>query len=676
MDISQKNNKTLFLVFTFLLAFSSLAQNNVTQRLNVMPWPSQINENGNSFVLDKQFTISIPDKNNQRITKYTTRFIKRLAERTGIFINKPTASVDDNTSSLRLTYNRIGKLEINEDESYELVVSKTSVKLHATTDIGVLRGLETLLQLVSNSEKEYYFTGVSIKDKPRFTWRGLLIDVSRHFEPIPVLKRNLQAMAAVKMNVFHWHLTDDQGFRVEIKSRPKFHELASDGDYYTQKEIVDLVQFAADLGIRVVPEFDVPAHATSWLVAYPEIGSKENHTYSIERNSGIFNPTLDPTNPKTYEIIADVFAEMAVLFPDAYFHIGGDENKGKHWNSNKKIQSFMKEYDLKNNHELQTYFNIEIQKILKKNNKIMMGWDEIFQDNLPKDVVIHSWRGNKSMIKAASLGYKTVLSQGYYIDLLLPASKHYKNDPLSYNTGLTTEQAKNVLGGEATMWGELVTPLTIDSRIWPRTAAIAERLWSPQTIQDEQNMYKRLEVISQQLENIGITHIRNRDVILRNITDNQNINALIDLIGVCEPLKGYTRNKGGTKYKTYSPFTLFADACTADAYDALQFKYQVDSFIKNKDDADLKQIKNQLLKWSLNYSNFKKLESNPKLEQILPLSILLSDVSKQFLEILDTKDVSEEKNLKIKATLKEMDKPYADVELVIVNSLNKLLDNK
>ena len=578
-----KNSKKLLAIFTFIISLTSFAQSNLTEKYNLMPWPKELAENGDFFILNEQFTISIPDKNNRRITKYTTRFIKRLAERTGVFIANPNASSKNESiiPSLLITYDSIGKLEINEDESYELNISKNQIELNASTDIGVLRGLETLLQLLDSSKEYYYFSGVNITDAPRFTWRGLLIDVSRHYEPIAVLKRNLEAMAAVKMNVFHWHLTDDQGFRVEVKAYPKFQELATDGQYYTQKEIKNLVQFAADLGIRVVPEFDIPAHATSWLVAYPEIGSKENTTYSLERNAGIFNPTLDPTNPKTYEIINGVFTEMAALFPDSYFHIGGDENAGKHWSSNKKIRSFMKEHHLKDNHELQTYFNIKIQKILQKNNKIMMGWDEIFQPDLPKDVVIQSWRGKKAMIKAASMGYQTILSQGYYIDLLHPASKHYKNDPIGYHTGLTEKQEKNILGGEATMWGELVTPLTIDSRIWPRTAAIAERLWSPQLIKDEKNMYKRLENVSQQLERLGITHIRNRAVILRNITDNQDISALKDLARVCEPLKGYTRNKGGKKYKTFAPFTLFADACSADASDALQFKYLV-NLRKNK----------------------------------------------------------------------------------------------
>ena len=183
-----------------------------------------------------------------------------------------------------------------------------------------------------------------------------MIDVARHFQPVNVIKRNLRAMASVKMNVFHWHLTDDQGFRIESKVYPKLQELASDGLYYTQEQIKDIVTYADNLGIRVIPELDVPGHASAILAAYPELGSKDNYNYTIERNSGVFDPTLNPTKIITYEFLENLFSEIAPLFPDDYFHIGGDENEGKHWNENKDIQRFKNQHGLKTNHDLQTYF--------------------------------------------------------------------------------------------------------------------------------------------------------------------------------------------------------------------------------------------------------------------------------------------------------------------------------
>ena len=197
-----------------------------------------------------------------------------------------------------------------------------------------------------------------IQDQPRFPWRGLMIDIARHYQPPEVLKRNLDAMAAVKLNVFHWHLTEDQGFRVESKKFPKLHTMGSDGFFYTQDQVREIIAYAAERGIRVIPEFDIPGHATSWLVGHPELGSAPG-PYKIERGAGIFEPALDPTRDQTYKFLDGFLGEMAALFPDAYMHIGGDENEGKQWDRNPQIQAFMKAKGIKDNHALQAYFNVQ-----------------------------------------------------------------------------------------------------------------------------------------------------------------------------------------------------------------------------------------------------------------------------------------------------------------------------
>tara|TARA_B110000211_G_C14088283_1_gene557704 strand:- start:1397 stop:3451 length:2055 start_codon:yes stop_codon:yes gene_type:complete len=664
------------LTFFFFTTFISINAQNINEKYHLVPWPKEISENNQKHLINKDFLITVNDIDNKRVLKATTQFLRRLSGRTGVFIDKGFTEIitTDISPSLLINFQRAGKLELYEDESYQLIITSKQISLNAVTDIGVLRGLETLLQLVSHNKNNFFFHGVSIKDAPRFPWRGLMIDVARHYEPIAVLKKNLDAMAAVKLNVFHWHLTEDQGFRVQIKSRPKFHELASDGQYYTHSQISEVVQYASDLGIRVVPEFDVPGHATSWLVAYPEIASKDT-IYEIERYAGIFDPTLDPTNDKTYEILDDVFTEMAPLFPDKYFHIGGDENEGKHWDENKKIQKFKKEHELKTNHDLQTYFNIKVQKILEKNGKIMMGWDEIFQPDLPKNVVIHSWRGRESMISAAKQGYKTVLSKGFYIDLMLPIKSHYLNEPIAENHGLTNNQLSNILGGEATMWGELVTPLSIDSRIWPRTAAIAERLWSSKDVKDYENMLNRLHTVSYRLEELGITHIRNRDVILRNISDNQNIKSLINLTKICEPLKAYERNKGGKEYKTYSPFTLFVDACNTDAIDAINFNKTVKMYLKDKSKSSKETLINFLDKWVLNNIEFQEINNNPLLKQLTSFSLNLAEISTTIKSGIEQSTFSLLNYNKSKSLLMELKKPIADTELAIILGLESLIQN-
>ncbi len=671
--------KLIALILFIVGSQHSFSQNNLFESYNLMPWPKEISKNNQKFIINEKFSIAVNDIENKRIAEATTSFLRRLSGRTGIFIDNGFAVEvsKNNYSSLVINFERQGKLKLNEDESYILKVTNNQVSLNAVTDIGVIRGLETLLQLLEFNETQYFFSGALIKDSPRFPWRGLMIDVARHFQPIAVLKRNLDAMASVKLNVFHWHLTDDQGFRVESKVYPKLHQLASDGQYYNQEQIKDIVAYAQLRGIRVIPEFDVPGHASAILTAYPEIGSKDTIS-TIERYAGVFDPTLDPTNDKTYEFLDNLFKEITPLFPDDYFHIGGDENEGKHWNSNPKIQEFKKAHALKTNHDLQTYFNIKLEKILKKYHKHLMGWDEIMTPNMPITAVIHSWRGENeglskggSLIEAAKKGYKTVLSNGYYIDRMQSVTNHYLIDPIG-DVKLTEAEKSRVLGGEATMWSELVTPLTIDSRIWPRTAAIAERFWSAKEVNDVDNMYKRLETISYKLEELGITHIKNRDVILRNISNNQDISSLLALQQICEPLKIYTRNKGGTEYKSYSPFTLFADACTADAPDAIKFNKIVSNFLKDSTIDNKEDILYYLNKWISNYEKFEKLNSSPILKKInIPYKNLasLSDILKN---ILITKTSNSKQCQKINTLLKKLQVPFVDVELIIYNDLKKL----
>jgi hexosaminidase len=502
-----------------------------------------------------------------------------------------------------------------------------------------------------------------------------MIDVARHFMPVEVIKRNLDAMASVKMNVFHWHLTDDQGFRLESKVYPKLHESGSDGLYYTQAQINEVVKYATRLGIRVIPEFDVPGHASAILTAYPELGSKDDYKYSIERNSGVFDPTLDPTNDKTYEFLKNLFTEIAPLFPDEYFHIGGDENEGKHWTENKKIATFKKKHQLKTNHDLQTYFNIKLEKILLKLDKKLMGWDEIMTPTMPTSAVIHSWRGTQeglkqsTLIEAAKKGYQSVLSNGYYIDRMLSIKHHYSVDPIG-NTVLTKQERARILGGETTMWSELVTPLTVDSRIWPRTAAIAERFWSQKKITDFENMFKRLQVVSFQLEELGITHLRNKNVILRNITQNQDINSLTILSDISEPKKIYSRNNGGTEYQTYSPFVLFADACNVDAADALYFKNIIAQHIANPTAKTKKKLQYFFQKWMKGFHQFKKLKTNPKLDKLNVLYSNLNTVSELFYDALKENHKLNRSNAI--SAIEMLAKSVEDVDVVIINSLNKL----
>ncbi|HKJ30405.1 MAG TPA: beta-N-acetylhexosaminidase, partial [Balneolales bacterium] len=449
------------------------------RKFNLMPLPTKVVKENGSFRLDSTFTIAVEGKAGHRIYPYASRVLRRLSGRTGLFFKQdyvtPKASVD--SANLIIKIGHPIKLHLGMDESYHLEVKPGGITLTSNTDVGALRGLETFLQLLKANKKGYYFPAVDIHDSPRFKWRGLMIDCSRHFMPIAVIKRNIDGMAAMKLNVFHWHLTDYQGFRAQSKTFPKLTKDGSDGKYYSQAQMKDIIKYANQRGIRVVPEFDMPGHTISWFVGYPKLASGPG-PYKIERHFGVFDPAMDPIKPYTYNFISKFLNEMTSLFPDKYFHIGGDEVNGKQWDANKKIQAFMKSHNIKNNEQLQAYFNQHLLKMLTKDHKNMVGWGEILHPGMPHSIVIQSWRGTKAMVEAAKKGYRSILSNGYYLDLVQPTSVYYLNNPLPPGMDLTKKQKESILGGEATMWSEFITPETVDSRIWPSMAAISEDLWS------------------------------------------------------------------------------------------------------------------------------------------------------------------------------------------------------
>ncbi len=647
--------------------------------LNLMPVPAQITLTGEKFRLTDSFTLAVKGEAGDRLYKGSTRVLRRLAGRTGLFFPQDfiTKESCSDTADFIIKTNREGRVALHEDETYQLTITKDKIEIAAETDIGALRGLETFLQLLSVDDKGYYFPTIKIDDYPRFPWRGLLIDVSRHFMPVNVIKRNLDGLAAVKMNVLHWHLADDQGFRVECKTFPKLHEKGSDGFYYTQEQIKDIVAYADDRGIRVIPEFDVPAHATSWLVGYPELGSAPG-PYTVERNWGIKDPTLDPTRETTYEFLDKFFEEMADLFPDEYMHIGGDENNGNHWNANESIQAYMKENNIPDNHTLQSHFNQRILQILTKHGKKMIGWDEIFHPDLPKNIVIHSWRGQESLVESAKQGYNGILSNGYYIDLIQPAFYHYLNDPIPEDSPLTESEKKNILGGEATSWGELITYETVDSRIWPRTAVIAERLWSPQNVKDVEDMYHRLEVVSFHLEELGLTHIKNYEMMLRRLTNNTDVTALRNLVDVIEQVKKYARHFQGIKYTSYSPYTRIVDAARPESMKARRFNKLVDELIANKKNASTDEIKSMLNLWKNNHKELvNTIKVSPVIKEIETLSEDLAAISgiglKSINYITSGKKSSKRWVKKSMKMLEKSKEPRGQIELMVISGIEKLV---
>jgi hexosaminidase len=654
---------------------------------NMMPLPSRVQAGSGSLHIDASFSVALTGHNEPRLDHAVARFLRQLSRATGIpAFGKAPASVKSSALTIHTDHGSKDVQELGEDESYTLEITADSAKLTAPNPLGVLHGLQTVLQMVAPGPDGFAVPAATIEDQPRFPWRGLMIDVSRHFVPLDVLKRNIDGMEAVKMNVFHWHLSENQGFRIESKKFPKLHELGSDNSFYTQEEARDLIAYARERGIRVVPEFDMPGHSTAWFVGHPELASGPG-PYEIERKWGIFDPAMDPTNEKTYKFLDELIAEMAKLFPDHFFHIGGDEVNGKQWDANPKIQAFMKSHELKNNEALQAYFSGRVQKLVTKHGKSVVGWDEVFIPGVPKDIVIQSWRGQASLAQAASQGYHGILSNGYYLDLGWSTSRHYAVDPMGgAAANLTPEQQKLILGGESCMWSEYVNAENIDSRIWPRNAAIAERLWSPQSVTDPASMYARLHAVNARLELLDLTHGKYYGSMLQRIAgpaaSPEELAALRTLADVVEPVKDYNREKLAPAEPTSAtPLNRVVDAVNLESDPARRFAELVDNYlaIRCSDAAAEVRLRAQLMQWRDNGARLEPLAQRSFLvKEVGQTSQDLSALGAIGLAALDaiSKGSAAPDSWKAEQTaaIQELQKPKAQLLLVPAAAVQKLVD--
>jgi hexosaminidase len=556
------------------------AQSPAPQFVNtLMPQPAHLSAQDGRLNLSPSLAVITDHYRDARLDAAIARCLERIETRTGISI--PTSPSANAAGVLAISVDGPGQTiqSVDEDESYSLDVSTSGVRLHAATVVGAMRGLETLQQLIQADAAGYFLPVVSIQDTPRFRWRGLMIDCGRHFMPVEVIRRTLDGMAAVKLNVFHWHLTEDQGFRMESRAFPGLTGLGSDGLFYTQEQAREIVAYARDRGIRVVPEFDMPGHSSAWFVGYPDLASAPG-PFHIEREFGVFDPVMDPTRESTYKFLDTFIAEMAAIFPDHFMHIGGDENNGVEWKANPHIQSFMREHNLHDTAALQNYFNQRLLTILEKHGKHMIGWDEILTPDLPKDVVVQSWRGFDSLAAGAKAGYSTILSAGYYLNLMSTAATHYLVDPLPQASGLSPEEQARILGGEACMWNEQTTSRDLDSRIWPRAAVIAERFWSPGSVSDVDDMYRRLIVESLRLEALRLTHISQEAVSLRMLAGTEKIDPLVILASVLEPVT-FDQRAHLQHPNQLTPLNQLIDALPPDPPSRHNFELLVNAYVQD-----------------------------------------------------------------------------------------------
>jgi hexosaminidase len=663
-----------FCVAATLLTVTFLCK---ASELNLMPWPSRITQGEGFLALDHAPRIELTG-GDERVRHAVRRFVQNLAVRTGIpFDRHFSEAAGGPLFVIHCVGPGLRVQSLEEDESYHLVIDSKGIELTAANPLGILHGLETVLQLVESDPQGWVLPQVRIDDARRFAWRGLMIDVSRHFMPLDAIKRNVDGMAAVKLNVLHLHLSDDEGFRVESKRCPRLTRLASDGLFYTQAQMRELIAYARDRGVRVVPEFDVPGHAVSWLVAYPRLSSGPAPMGLVRSQRDNLRPPLDPTLDATYRLIDVVFGEMEKLFPDRYFHIGGDEVDGKYWDKDEHIQAWMRTHNIQDNHALQTYFTKRVQVIVRKHGKEMEGWDEILAGDLPKDSLIQSWRGAQSLADAARMGYKTILSAGYYLDLQYPASQHYAVDPLTGESASLTAEAKSrILGGEAAQWTEYVTPEILDNRIWPRLGAIAERLWSPQSVTDVDSMYRRLAILSRNLEWLGLEHRSSSCRMLGRIAgDDMPPKLLETLASVVEPVKEYEREKTQV-YDVEAPLNHLVDAVPPESDLAREIGALAQRAVH--DHAARLELKKWFVQWRDNDAQIEPYLATSALRKpLVPLSQGLSQLGVVGLSALDAIELSHpvtaEDHESELVKLEESAVPHAELFLAVAPAIRVLV---
>ena len=517
---------------------------------SIIPVPVQTEKKSGVFTFGKAVDFVVPQGQPE---------IKKYAEALGRFIGQTSPVTVTKKGKNPAVVFRLDKDEKLGNEGYVLDVSGSEITLTATTHTGIFNGIQSLKQLLPPQleNRGTAYTGpieapqCRITDYPRYQWRGLMLDVSRHFFTVEEVKDFIDRMARYKFNVFHWHLTDDEGWRIEIKSLPKLTEVgawrverhgrfgdtrpypadgekATYGGFYTQEQIREIIKFAADRNITIVPEIDLPGHSMAALAAYPELstkkepkfvnpGSKFAEWYGSHQFKMLIENTLNPADENVYAFVDKIMTEVAQLFPGEYIHMGGDECYHGYWEEDAGVQAFMKKNNLKDTKELQAYFVRRVNDIINSKGKKMIGWDEILDGGgLPKSTAVMSWRGMSGGIKAAKDGHYVVMTpttfayldytQGdksvenpIYADLSL--AKSYELDPTPEGV-----DPKYILGGQGNVWTEVIPTLQFAYYMaYPRALAVSEKLWSPKNAAPFSDFLSRLEDSFERFDQAGIS---------------------------------------------------------------------------------------------------------------------------------------------------------------------------
>ncbi len=494
---------SILFVFSVFLVSASAAQ---TNDINIIPKPRSVQLGEGDFTLDAQTRIVARSSDKQ-----TAKFLQEILKTSHGIEPKIVARASGKVTEIALS---TGDNASTENDGYRIEVTSDRATLSAPSSDGLFYAVQTFRQLIPVDAKgSAAVPTVTIDDANRFRYRGMHLDPSRHFWPVSFVKKYIDLMSQYKFNTFHWHLTDDQGWRIEIKKYPKLTEIGSKrpetvkernlspyiGDgipvegFYTQEDIKEVVKYAKERHITVIPEIELPGHASAALTAYPQFGCKSDYQYKVQTTWGIFKEVFCPTE-ETFKFLEDVLTETIALFPDSpYIHIGGDEVLKDHWKESAFVQELKQKHNLKDEHEVQSYFVQRMEKFVNSKGKKIIGWDEILEGGLAPNATVMSWRGMKGGIEAAKAKHDVIMTPTDFvyfdygqgdpayeplnIGSYVPLSKVYSFDPVPPE--LTAEEAKYVIGGQANLWTEYIkTPSHVEYMVFPRMLALSEVLWS------------------------------------------------------------------------------------------------------------------------------------------------------------------------------------------------------
>jgi len=536
-----------FILITFFDGCKSNQSNTILS--GVIPKPIDVKLETGKFTLNNK-TIILISENNSELEKIALYLKKKIKLYTDI---NPIIKKDnkENKKTIILSIDKSNKnIPIN-DEAYLLKINNNSIIINARAGSGLFYGVQTLVSLLPVPDKskkdiatDIKLSAMTIKDYPRYKWRGMMLDTCRHFMPPEFIKKFIDYLAMHKMNKFHWHLSEDQGWRIEISKYPKLTEISAfrdetlighdedkphkfdgkrHGGFYSKKEIKEIVEYAKDRYITIIPEIEMPGHSGAAIAAYPEL-SCTGGPFKVQTTWGVFDDVYCAGKESTFTFLEDVLSEVIELFPSKYIHIGGDECPKTRWKECQYCQARMKKEGLKDEKELQSYFTKRIEKFLNSKGKKLIGWDEILDGGIAPEATVMSWRGVKGGIEAAKQGHDVIMSPtdycyfDYYqapkekeplaIGGYLPLKKVYSFEPTPKE--LSDKEKKHILGGQANLWTEYIeTPKKAEYMLFPRMAAMAEVLWSSKKQRNWQSFKSRLKKQVKRYDFLGINYSKN-----------------------------------------------------------------------------------------------------------------------------------------------------------------------